>query len=365
MPPKFSYRPSISYSVLKKLVTLGLSLFFKNRIVRFQQSIPTDRPILFCSNHQNAFLDALLIVCAVKQQPYSLARADVFNNKVLAVVLRFFRIEPIYRIRDGFSSLANNETLFESCYQLLKHNGSLIIFPEGNHGDSKRLRKLKKGTARIAIGAVKNGVSNLLIVPVGLEYSDKHAFRSNAMVSFGVPIEVNELIYKVEKVSDQVNCINEVLEKELKALMVHIADEEQKVLADWEIKFPINVSNKEMFAQNMLARIAQDGREAIPAIEVVPKEHRIRFEWNGYLNPLMWLFILPDYVLFSLLKKINDDQFIGSMKVVSILVLYPLFFGGLVLAILLFYSWEITACLILVVALSVLSRIFSTDADKK
>ena len=41
------------------------------------------------------------------------------------------------------------EKTFDTCFDILKNKGNVIIFPEGNHNYKKSLRPLKKGVSRI------------------------------------------------------------------------------------------------------------------------------------------------------------------------------------------------------------------------
>ena len=75
---------------------------------------------------------------------------------------------------------------FARARELVAKSGSIAIFPEGTtHSDSK-LRELKTGAARIALGCG----CPLKIVPTGIYYTAKQTFRSSALVYFGAPIDV-------------------------------------------------------------------------------------------------------------------------------------------------------------------------------
>ena len=63
----------------------------------------------------------------------------------------------------------------------------MAIFPEGTTHSDARLRELKTGAARIALGA---SIPSLVIVPTGIYYSAKETFRSDALVLFGAPISI-------------------------------------------------------------------------------------------------------------------------------------------------------------------------------
>ncbi|MFN2412039.1 MAG: 1-acyl-sn-glycerol-3-phosphate acyltransferase, partial [Pyrinomonadaceae bacterium] len=84
---------------------------------------------------------------------------------------------------------------FEAARQLLKKGGSIALFPEGISHNSPKLLPIKTGAARIALGAASAGSDRLdvTIVPVGLFYTGKTTFRSEALLHFGEPFPVLSL----------------------------------------------------------------------------------------------------------------------------------------------------------------------------
>ena len=91
---------------------------------------------------------------------------------------------------DGISSGVSNEDSFEACYRLLEEGKTLVIFPEGSSFQERLLRKLKSGTARIAIQTeLRNkGKLGLKIIPIGLNYMQPEKFRSSVLATIGEPI---------------------------------------------------------------------------------------------------------------------------------------------------------------------------------
>ena len=80
------------------------------------------------------------------------------------------------------------------CEMLFRKGGAIALFPEGVSHNSPKMMPLKTGAARIALGAISVGQTgkplNLKIVPVGLFYTSKTTFRSEALLHFGEPFEV-------------------------------------------------------------------------------------------------------------------------------------------------------------------------------
>ena len=64
---------------------------------------------------------------------YFLTRAAVFKKPLVAKLLNSVQMLPVYRIRDGWGNIANNNAIFESCTKLLHQGNAVAIFPEGSH----------------------------------------------------------------------------------------------------------------------------------------------------------------------------------------------------------------------------------------
>ena len=183
----------IIYHSLKQYCKTALKFYFSKWQVQELVTIPKG-PVIFVSNHQNAFLDAVLISCSSSREPWFLTRANVFSSKLVKKILTVLQMSPVYRFRDGFSTLRKNDEVIDNCVELLSNQNSILIFGEGNHNGQWFLRPLQKGFARIAIAAEERNdwKLGLTIVPVGVQYESHTKFRSRVLVTFGNPISVRE-----------------------------------------------------------------------------------------------------------------------------------------------------------------------------
>jgi 1-acyl-sn-glycerol-3-phosphate acyltransferase len=216
---------ALDYWLLQQYAKLCFHIYFRKVEVINRHNIPRNQPVIIAPNHQNALMDAMNMVCNTSLQHVFLARADIFKGKRLIRFLTYLNIMPIYRIRDGIENVKKNDEVFEKTLQVLhnKHN-PLILFPEGNHGDKRRLRQLVKGLFRIAFQAQERygDQEGVKIVPVGYDYGHYTNFRSTLFVNIGKPIEVSELMDDYRE--NPVIAINKMRERFAAALSKQMID---------------------------------------------------------------------------------------------------------------------------------------------
>jgi 1-acyl-sn-glycerol-3-phosphate acyltransferase len=170
-------------------LTLILRVYFRHVEIVGLHRVPAEGPVIFVLNHPNGLVDPVLILCYAPRQITFLGKAPIFKMFFIGWVARMIEAIPVYRLQDeggvkSSGTAEKNQITFDKVRVLLSQGKSIAIFPEGvSHSDTK-LKPLKSGAARIALGS---GLENLKIVPVGLYYTEKRKFRSSALVYFGEP----------------------------------------------------------------------------------------------------------------------------------------------------------------------------------
>lgn len=221
------------------------------------EKVPDNAPVIFCSNHPNAFMDAIMAGISVKRRSWFLARSDAFRKKWLANFLTFVGIIPIYRLLEGAENLQKNDDTFDKCSKMLEEKKAIMIFSEGLCIQERRIRKLKKGTARIAFGSEEKNNFNLgvIIVPVGINYSSTPwRFRSRVHVRFGDPFPMSDYkeLYQQDK-ARAMNVFTRDLEAKMKKLVVVIDNKgndelvnttEEMLLDDWSKELYLDPGNQ-------------------------------------------------------------------------------------------------------------------------
>ena len=150
-------------------------------------------PVLLVANHPNGLLDPALVAAASGRRVRFLAKAPLFEDRVLGWMVRGVGSIPVYRRIDDPSQVARNEEMFRAGFEALAQGAVIALFPEGTSHSEPELKRLKTGGARLALGAALEIGTSFPIVPIGLVFRDKERFRSKARVVFGDPIEWQDL----------------------------------------------------------------------------------------------------------------------------------------------------------------------------
>lgn len=180
--------------VIVFIFSVALGLFFRRIETVNSEVVPKTDAVIFVMNHPNGLIDPSLIFVALPRTISFLAKSTLFKMPVVGWLLRTVEALPLYRKVDAGEDVSKNKETFSLVRELLKKGGAMAIFPEGISHNETKLQPLKTGAARIALGTVsvgKNPASlNLKIVPVGLFYTSKTTFRSEALLYFGEPFQV-------------------------------------------------------------------------------------------------------------------------------------------------------------------------------
>lgn len=222
------------YFILKILSKLTLKSYFRRIRIVGKENIPTEGALIFIANHPSAFMDPILVATTVKQPVYFIAAGEYVGKGIKGWVFRkWLHMIPVFRPSTRPEDVHKNKDMFNYCFDHLTEGGSLLIFPEGISITERKIKPFKTGVARIARGAeIKNNFKlNIHIVPVGLNYSNPHQFRSDVFVNIGKAISVKDFISADEtKEFDEVEKLTDAAEQGLHKTTLHVENQDDDSL---------------------------------------------------------------------------------------------------------------------------------------
>ena len=334
---------AIYYNTLYFFLSILIRFYFRQWQIANYKNIPHKGPVIFAANHQNAFLDALVILFSQPRNVYYLVRANIFENPTARFWLESLRMLPIYRVRDGLRSVAKNDEIIDRCVRILSRGRApLTIFAEGNHNLRRSLRPLQKGIARIAFATMEanNFELDLAVVPIGLNYGRHTRFRSDMFVYYGDPIYVKDYVslYKenpnkayTQLISDLEAKLDEIV------LSIHPSKYYEQIENEWLNKrtpkhdLLEQFNNDKQLVKEISKKYTQEPvevpeeakQEPVPALpSMLYRILMFPVFIYGYVNSY-----LSYYLLHLLIKNVvSDIHFYGSVKKASNLILAPLVF---------------------------------------
>lgn len=224
------------YRLLKAIVWIGIRVYYREITVSNRNYLTQTGPVIIIANHPNTLMDAWILSYINRRKVHFVAKATFFNSPIKRKILHSLGMIPLNRKADSAVSGVNNKDSFAACYNVLEAGGILVIFPEGTSFLERQLRELKTGTARIALEVEKrnNGLLNVQIIPVGLNYIDADRFRGKVNVQVGKPIQVNPTLLEQYKAHQGIAAkqLTAQFRTELNRVFVTIDDNRKEQLID-------------------------------------------------------------------------------------------------------------------------------------
>jgi 1-acyl-sn-glycerol-3-phosphate acyltransferase len=320
----------ILYHPLRLHIRLTCLLYFKKVQFSGKQNIPFGKAVIYATNHQNALLDALVISIFSGRYPHFLTRANVFNNPKVGNFLRGFKMLPVYRFRDGLVNVKRNTDTFEEAMHVLEHKKVVGIFPEGSHSLKYSIRSLQRGLPRIAFGmSERNGFEkDVHIVPIGIYYEDHFSSRGRMLVNVGEAFSLQPYIplYQENPKMGHEAVLAELRER-MKKLSLHFPED-----ADYD-SLKKEFDRKRVYKNDLLDQLKAD-QKLVDALH----QGRPYDEQAEKISPLLWVFwkfrkifkafTYPAHRLVNgiVAQKIKDPHFVGSIRFVLTVFLYPVYF---------------------------------------
>ena len=298
------WEKSLGYQALRAFADPNTRASYNKAHVKGE--LPKDGAVILAPNHTSTLMDAMVVLRTRKEPTVFGARADIFKKPAIAKFLRYIRIVPMARIRDGAQSVLRNLETFAEVDEVLAHGVPFCIFPEGRHRPMHSLLPIGKGVARIAFASAAK--RQTYVVHTGIENGSFFRYRYPNTVTFGDPIDVNAFLKAHEGCTENetFHAFRQELGKQISSLITYIPDDENYEAA-WEAVKP------KRKPQRLLAALLSP-LFLIAAVLCLPmwvtaeilckraKDHAwnntIRFVIRLFVTPLMlifWLLVMPGW----------------------------------------------------------------------
>lgn len=317
------WEKNIFYNITRRYVDWCTNASYSSLTVRGKENIPADGAVILAPNHCNTLMDALVVLQADRGPSSYGARADLFKKPMMASALRWLRILPLARARDGREAVAGNEEIFDEVVECLDHDVPFCMFSEGTHRTKHSLLPLKKGIWRVATRAAAKLDKPVYVVPVGIDYDDYFKYMKEARVTFGKPI-------RVYPDTDQQELLH-TLHDRIAELITYFPDDEN---------YDRNWANWQRVHTPSYTPLQQVGRIILAVISL----------------PLFILFAVlcsPMWIIASILgNKLKDKAWLNTIRFATKFALIPILMIAIGIPAFIFLPWYLAVLLLFIVLIS-------------
>lgn len=161
------------------------------------------KPLIIVANHKSMFDPWLLssvipFKLFIKILPIRILGSLEFKDPIVAFLNKIGLVKFIYRIYGvaGIKPDSNFQEKLEPLVNSLKHDESVLIFPEGHFEKEKDIGDFKRGVVYL----YKETLANILPTSINLNYS-YHGHRATS-INIGRPIKIPKKLIAEEEASD-------------------------------------------------------------------------------------------------------------------------------------------------------------------
>lgn len=323
------------YSFLKIVMQITVRVFFRSITVRNKELIPDKGPLMVLVNHPSTFMDPIVVATMLNRKVFSLGKGDLFKSRIARWFLPKLRVIPLYRQKDDPTLMSKNKEIFIKCFEHLEHSGALLMFPEGTSITERKLRPIKTGAARIALGAEaqNNFQLGVHIITIGLNYANPHKFNRDLFINIGKPIEVSDFKedYAINEFKAAEN-LTEEIRKRLEKLIIAIEDNKTdalvkniEILYKYKLSKDLGISKTDKDADFMMTK---NIIEIVNHYQKSNPQYVEKLSWriNEYLNNLRQLGLTDKDIARN---QKSRSFLISNLKALLILVLgFPVYVYG-------------------------------------
>jgi 1-acyl-sn-glycerol-3-phosphate acyltransferase len=210
------------YPVMPAISRVACSAYYRLTVGGVE--VPRTGPVMLVANHTNSLMDPPIMVVAARRSVRFMAKAPLFRQPGLGWLVKAVGSIPVYRQQDDPRLVTQNFDSFRDVHTALAEGHTVGMFPEGISHSASRLQPLKTGAARIALGAAALIGHAFPIVPMGLVFRDRRAFRSSARVIVGESFTWDDLATRGANDKEAVRELTRRIDASMRAVTLNLHD---------------------------------------------------------------------------------------------------------------------------------------------
>lgn len=276
------------YHLVRPVARYVLRYYYRNIDLTGLEHIPPNAAVILAANHPTAFIEPCILACFQPRTLWFLARGNLFKNGFFTALLNAVNILPVYRLEDGgYEKLKDNFETFDACFAALSKQRAIMILAEGRCIHEKNLRPLRKGTARIALGALDRDstLKEVYIVPVGCNFTSADRVRGQVMIRCGEPILASDYLDDYRRgEATAIKDLTSHLRARLSPLVVQFPDQDRADIGEARLQLDRNDQQA-----GLTYGITHDGEQLDRELEIAattPPEEPLLTRYFGRLQLL-------------------------------------------------------------------------------
>ncbi|TFK67208.1 hypothetical protein BDN72DRAFT_843378 [Pluteus cervinus] len=217
------------YRILRKISDWTLDGYFSEVLVEGQENVPKNCALIIASSHHNEIIDIATLAATMPHRRHLSfwAKSTMFANPIAGAILSSSGAIPVKRnpnTNNGGSttspsdssggsstppSTSSQASLFLETSKALARGEVIGVFPEGTSYTEPGIVQMMSGAAWAAVDYAKwieegNGREmDLVIVPVGIVYTDKSRYLSRICVRYGKAVRIADYTTGIKDAEDK------------------------------------------------------------------------------------------------------------------------------------------------------------------
>jgi len=215
------------YKFLRWFASVGIKFYYKNVFISPNFEVRNNTPTIYASNHPSGFYESLILTTVLKKPIIFLVRSDYVSIKGLMWAFKILKLYPIYRQSEGLKDVSKNREAFSILNKELEKKTPVCIYPEGTTKFNFRIKPIKKGIARLALGAINNGIKDLKITPIAFNFEAPVEFRSNLFINVENSFSVSDYINDKNELPVQLRNLTKEVEDKMREVTIDLKNQHQ------------------------------------------------------------------------------------------------------------------------------------------